>query len=166
MGDGLIFGEPAGGKSARAEALAEVFQGAGFQARASENIRQEVWYKLWGNMTMNPVSALTGATADLIIDDDDVRALLIAVMAEAAQTGARIGCPIHESGEARIEVTRKLGAFRTSMLQDVDAGRHIELEALLGAPREIARAAGVATPAMDTLYGLTRLFAQTHGLLP
>jgi 2-dehydropantoate 2-reductase len=166
MSDVLILGEPAGGESERVSDLVQDFTSAGLAARASSAIRQDIWYKLWGNMTMNPVSAITGATADRIIDDPDVRALLMAVMAEAATVGALIGCPIDEPGENRIEVTRKLGAFRTSMLQDVDAGRPIELDALLGAPRAMARSLGVPTPYMDMLYGLTRVFAQTRGLLP
>jgi 2-dehydropantoate 2-reductase len=166
MGNGIILGEPGGGASARLSRVVQAFAEAGFGATAATAVRRDIWYKLWGNMTMNPVSAITGATADRIIDDADVCSLLVAVMAEAAETGARIGCPIDEPGEARIEVTRKLGAFRTSMLQDADAGRAIELEALVGAPRAIAAAVGVPTPYTDILYGLTRLFGQTHGLTP
>ena len=87
-------------------------------------------------------------------------------MAELASIGASVGCLISESGEDRMAVTARLGAFKTSMLQDVEAGRPIELEALLGAPREIARARGIATPALDRLYGVTRLMAQNLGLMP
>jgi len=166
MSDVLIFGEPAGKPSERVGTVVKAFESVGLASRASGNIRHDIWYKLWGNMTMNPVSAITGATADRIIDDPDVRSLLMAVMAEAATIGGLIGCPIDEPGENRIDVTRKLGAFRTSMLQDVDAGRPIELDALLGAPRAIAGALGVPTPSMNVLYGLTREFAQTRGLLP
>jgi 2-dehydropantoate 2-reductase len=85
-------------------------------------------------------------------------------MAELAAVGAAIGCPIAESGEDRMAVTARLGAFKTSMLQDVEAGRPIELEALLGAPREIARRVGVPTPALDRLYGVTKLMAESLGL--
>jgi len=85
-------------------------------------------------------------------------------MAELAEIGAAIGCPISESGEDRMKVTARLGAFKTSMLQDVEAGRPIELEALLGAPREIARRHDIATPALDRLYGVTRLMAESLGL--
>lgn len=166
MGDLLIVGEPSGGISDRVAALVETLTSVGLAAKASAAVRQDIWYKLWGNMTMNPLSAITGATADRIIDDPDVRTLMMAVMAEAATVGRLIGCPIDESGENRIDVTRKLGAFRTSMLQDVDGGRPIELDALLGAPRAIAAALDVPTPYMNMLYGLTRVFAQTRGLLP
>jgi 2-dehydropantoate 2-reductase len=86
-------------------------------------------------------------------------------MTELAAIGAAIGCPIEQSGEERMEVTARLGAFRTSMLQDVEAGRRIELEALLGAPIEIARRARIETPALDRLYALTRLMAESLGLL-
>ena len=166
MSDVLILGEPEGGISDRVNALVSTLVSAGLPAKASDAVRREIWYKLWGNMTMNPVSAITGATADKIIDDPDVRSLLMAVMVEAAAVGTLIGCPIDEPGENRINVTRKLGAFRTSMLQDVDAGRMIELDALLGAPRAIAAALNVPSPYMNMLYGLTRVFAQTRGLLP
>jgi len=166
MSDVLLLGEPGGGSSERVGKLVATFEGAGLASRSSAAIRQDIWYKLWGNMTMNPVSAITGATADRIIDDPDVRALLMAIMVEAATVGGLIGCPIDEPGENRIAITRKLGAFRTSMLQDVDAGRPIELDALLGAPRAIAAALDVPTPNMNMLYGLTRVFAQTRGLLP
>ena len=117
-------------------------------------------------MTINPVSAIKGATADRILDDPVVSAFVLRVMAEAAQIGEAIGCPITESGEDRNAVTRKLGAFKTLMLQDAEAGRPLELDALLSAPREIAQWLGIDTPAMDALLGLARLFAQTRGLYP
>jgi 2-dehydropantoate 2-reductase len=165
-GNGLIFGEPGGGESQRLKSLVDLFAGAGFAATASPRIQKDIWYKLWGNMTMNPISALTAATCDRILDDDLVEAFILRVMTEAQEIGARIGCPIEESGRDRIAVTRRLGAFKTSMLQDVEAGRAVELDALLGAPREIGRIVGVKTPDMDTLFGLLRLFAQQRGLYP
>ena len=128
-------------------------------------MRRAIWYKLWGNMTMNPLSALTGATADRLLGNDGLKPFILACMAEAAAVGAAIGCPISESGEDRMAVTAKLGAFKTSMLQDVEAGRRIELEALVGAPREIGRRVGVPTPNIDTLYAITRLMAESRGLL-
>jgi len=166
MGRGLIVGEPAGGDSARVQQLAALLSRAGFEVRTSACIRHDVWYKLWGNMTMNPVSALTGATLDRVLDDELVRGFCSAAMREAAAVGARIGCDVHESPEDRHGVTRKLGAARTSMLQDVEALRPLELDALVGAVREIGTRVGVATPAIDTLFGLTRLFGRMHGLYP
>jgi 2-dehydropantoate 2-reductase len=166
MGRGLIIGEPAGGESARVQQLAALLGRAGFEVRASTRIRYDIWYKLWGNMTMNPVSALTGATLDRVLDDELVRAFCSAAMREAAAVGARIGCEVHESPEDRHAVTRKLGAARTSMLQDVEAQRPLELDALVGAVREIGARVGVPTPGIDVLFGLTRLFGRVHGLYP
>ena len=163
-GNGLIVGEPVGGASSRLEAVVGVLRKASFDVTASPRIQRDIWYKLWGNMTINPISAITGATSDLILDDPLVSDWILRVMAEAAELGAKIGCSITESGEARMQVTRKLGSFKTSMLQDAEAGRALEMDALLGAPREIARRLNMATPTMDALHGLTRLFAQAHGL--
>jgi 2-dehydropantoate 2-reductase len=166
MGQGLIIGEPAGGCSDAVQAVADLLAHAGFDVTHSADVRRDVWYKLWGNMTMNPVSAITGATADLVLADPLVRAFNSAAMREAAAIGALLGCPIEQSPEDRHAITARLGAFKTSMLQDVEAGRPIELEAIVGAVRELGQRLGVATPSIDTLYGLTRLFGQVHGLLP
>ncbi len=166
VGDRLIVGEPAGGGSARVDAVCATLASAGFRAEASTDLRSALWYKLWGNMTINPVSALTGAETDRILDDPLLREFVLRTMAEAKKVGDRVGCPIDESGEDRLDVTRELGAFRTSMLQDVAAGRPIELDALVGAVHEIARRVGVATPNIDALFGLTRLMARGQGLYP
>jgi 2-dehydropantoate 2-reductase len=165
FGERVIVGEALGGKSQRAESVAELLSGAGFQCEASEDIRREIWFKLWGNMTTNPVSALTGATADLILDDPLVRRFMLAAMAEAAAIGERIGCPIGQTGEERLNVTRQLGAFKTSMLQDAQAGRPLEINALIGAVNEIGERVGVPTPNIDALFGLLRLMASVRGLV-
>jgi len=166
MGRGLIVGEPAGGDSARVARLGELLSRAGFEVTCSPRIRYDIWYKLWGNMTMNPVSALTGATTDRVLDDEAVRTFCAAAMREAAAVGARIGCDVRESADDRQAVTRKLDVFKTSMLQDVEAGRTLELDALVGAVREIGQRVAVATPMIDALFGLTRLFGQVRGLYP
>jgi len=166
MGLGLIVGEPGGGKSARVQAVVENLAQAGFEAQASPDVRRAAWYKLWGNLTMNPVSALTGATGDRVLADPLVREFCSQAMREAAAIGARVGCPIDQSPEDRHAVTSRLGAFRTSMLQDVEAGRPIELDAIVGAVRELGQRTGVATPAIDALLGLTRLMARVRGLYP
>ena len=166
MGHGLIIGEPRGGDSARVQQLAAVFSRAGFEVRTSARIRYDIWYKLWGNMTMNPVSAFTGATLDRVLDDELVRAFCSVAMREAAAVGARIGCDVRESPEERHAVTRRLGAFKTSMLQDVEALRPLELDALVGVVREIGQRVGVPAPSIDALFGLTRLFGRVHGLYP
>jgi 2-dehydropantoate 2-reductase len=164
FGRGLIIGEPAGGVSARVSALADRLTAAGFETTVSRRIQADVWYKLWGNMTMNPMSALTGATCDRLLDDPLLERFTLAIMAEAAAIGERIGCPIHQSGEDRNAVTRKLGAFKTSMLQDVEAGRPLEIDGLLTAVSEIGRRVDVPTPSTDALLGLTRVFAAGRGL--
>jgi 2-dehydropantoate 2-reductase len=156
-GDRLIIGEPSGMASARLEAVAQVLREAGFTIDVSDQIRQATWYKLWGNLTINPVSALTGATAGQILDDSLVRSFCESAMLEAREIGARIGCPIAELPADRNLVTRKLGDFRTSMLQDALAGRPLELNALTGAVREIGAVVGVPTPYVDALHGLARL---------
>lgn len=166
MGQGLIVGEPHGGRSERAARVAAVLQTAGFEVTHSANVRYDIWYKLWGNLTMNPVSAITGAAGDRILADPLVREFCSAVMREAAAVGARIGCPIAQEPEDRHAVTSRLGAFKTSMLQDVEAGRAIELDALVGAVRELGQRVAVPTPHVDTLFGLTRLFGQVRGLYP
>jgi 2-dehydropantoate 2-reductase len=165
-GDELILGEPAGGSSDRLTRTARLLADAGFRVTQSPRIQADVWYKLWGNLTMNPISALTGATTDRILDDDLVRGFVSAVMVEAATIGDRIGCPIDQTPQDRHAVTRKLGAFRTSMLQDADAGRPLELDAMVTVVREIAQTVGVPTPSIDALLGLTRLAARTRGLYP
>jgi 2-dehydropantoate 2-reductase len=165
-GNQLIIGEPAGGVSARAQGVADVLNAAGFEVKVSPRIQQDIWFKLWGNMTMNPVSALTGAPCDQILDDDLVRSFCSAVMLEAQAIGARIGCDIAQAPEDRHAVTRKLGSFKTSMLQDVEHDRQIELDSLLGAVRAIGQHLQLPTPSIDALYGLTRLMARTRGLYP
>jgi len=166
FGDRLIIGEPAGGVSPRVEVVATVLRDAGFTVEASSDIRRDIWFKLWGNMTMNPVSALTGATSDRVHDDPLVREFILSAMAEAKAIGARIGCPIDQSGEERMAVTRQLGAFKTSMLQDAEAGRPLEIDTLVTAVHQIGQRVGVATPAIGALLGLSRLMAATRGLAP
>jgi 2-dehydropantoate 2-reductase len=163
-GNGLIIGEPSGADSPRLRDLAAALDAAGLAVTVSRRIREDIWYKLWGNLTINPVSALTGATGDQILDDELVRALCESAMLEAREIGARIGCPIDQTPADRNLITRKLGAFRTSMLQDAEAGRELELDALAGAVREIGALVGVATPTVDALYGLTRLSARVRSL--
>lgn len=166
FGDRLIVGEPAGGASERTDTVCAALAKAGFKAEAGTDIRHDIWFKLWGNMTMNPVSALTGATTDHILDDPLVHGFILRAMEEAAAIGARIGCPITQSGEERMAVTRQLGGFKTSMLQDAQAGRALELDALVSAVHEIGLRFDVAMPNIGALLGLTRLMARERGLYP
>ena len=162
----LILGEPSGVISPRANAIADALRMAGFEVDVTDSVQRDIWYKLWGNMTMNPVSALTGATADVILDDELVRNFSEAVMREAAAIGTEIGCPIEQSTADRIAVTRQLGALKTSMLQDAEAGKPLELDAMLSAVREIATATGTPIPFTEGLLGLTRLNARIRNLYP
>jgi 2-dehydropantoate 2-reductase len=166
FGNRLIVGEPSGGASERVTALAAVLAAAGFDAPVSARIQTDIWYKLWGNMTMNPISALTGATSDKILNDPLITAFCLAAMREAAAIGARIGCPIQQSGEDRMAVARQLGPFKTSMLQDVEAGKPLEIDALLTVVHEIGATVGEPTPQIDALLGLVRLQARMRGLYP
>jgi 2-dehydropantoate 2-reductase len=164
QGNMLIVGEPSGEKTARVKELVALLDQAGFETVLSEQIQQDAWYKLWGNMTVNPVSAITGATTDLILDDELVRGFISNVMLEAREIGARIGIPIAQQPEERHQVTRKLGAFKTSMLQDVEAGKPVELDALVTVVKELGELTQVPTPFTDALLGLSRLHARVRGL--
>ena len=164
MGQRLIVGEPGGGESPRLASLHRALIAAGFESELSMDIQREVWFKLWGNMTMNPVSALTGATTDKILDDPLVREFCSNVMREAQAIGNKIGIPIEQTPDARHDVTRKLGAMKTSMLQDVEANKGIELDALVAAVAEIGQSVDVPTPYTDAMLGMTRLMARGRGL--
>ena len=161
---GRALGKAPGGTDTALQQLADLLGAAGLAVTVSDRIQREVWFKLWGNMTMNPISALTGAPCDRILDDPLVRGFCSAVMLEAQQIGAAFGIPIDQRPEERHAVTRKLGSFRTSMLQDLTAGRPLEIDALVGAVREIGAHLGLATPHIDALFGLVRLMARERGL--
>jgi 2-dehydropantoate 2-reductase len=166
FGNKLIIGEPSGEKSARVQALAALLEKAGHEVALSAQIQKDIWYKLWGNMTVNPISAFTGATTDLIMGDELVRDFISRVMLEAREIGARIGIPIDQQPEDRHAVTLKLGAFKTSMLQDVEAGKAVELDALVTVVKELGQLTQVPTPFTDALLGLARLHARVHHLYP
>ncbi|MGB6099926.1 MAG: 2-dehydropantoate 2-reductase [Comamonas sp.] len=166
FGNGLIVGEPSGEATERVRALHALLQRAGFETTLSPQIQKDIWYKLWGNMTINPICAFTGATSMQVLDDGLVRDFVTRVMLEAREIGARIGVPIAELPEDRHRVTRKLGDFKPSMLQDVLAGKAVELDALVASVRELGQLVDVPTPFTDALLGLARLHARVHGLYP
>ena len=151
---------------AAAAPACRIWPSGGIDAETSACIQRDIWFKLWGNLTVNPISALTGATTDRILGDDLVRGFVSSVMLEAKAIGERLGIPIDQQPKDRHAVTRKLGAFKTSMLQDVQAGKPLELDALVGSVRELGQLTGVATPCTDALLGLSRLQARTLGLYP
>lgn len=163
-GNGLILGRAVGVPDAPLQAVATLLREAGLAVTVSDCIQRDVWFKLWGNMTMNPVSALTGAPCDRILDDPLVRQFCSAVMLEAQAIGSAFGIPIPQQPEERHAVTRKLGSFKTSMLQDVLAGRPLEIDGLVTSVREIGVHLGLATPHIDALLGLVRLMASERGL--
>jgi 2-dehydropantoate 2-reductase len=164
FGNKLIVGEPSGEKTPRVRELVALFEQASFETVLSEQIQKDIWYKLWGNMTINPISAITGATTDRILDDELVLGFVSAAMLEAREIGARIGIPIEQQPQDRHQVTRKLGAFKTSMLQDVEAGKPVELDALVTVVQELGQLTQVPTPFIDALLGLARLHAKVRGL--
>jgi 2-dehydropantoate 2-reductase len=166
MGQGLIVGEARGGKSDRVQEAADLLASAGFDVTHSADVRRDIWYKLWGNLTTNPVSAMTGATADRILSDPLVLQLCHRAMREAAAIGEKLGCPVEQSPEDRSKITAKLGAFKTSMLQDAEAGRALELDAIVGVVHELGARLGVPTPSVDAIFGLARLYGRVHGLYP
>ena len=163
MGRRLIVGEMLGGESDSVGQLAALLETAGIEVEKSARIQRDIWFKLWGNMTTNPISALTGATTDRILEDDLVRVFATRIMVEAEEMAAQFGCATGQSPEDRHVITRKLGAFKTSMLQDFEAGRPLELDALLGAAHEVGLFLKVPTPNLDALLGLTRLMARSRG---
>ena len=163
MGQRLILGEPGGKNSARTRSLIETLQGAGFEAVESTFIEKDFWVKLLGNVSFNPVSALTLATANRLIADDYVKAYMVAIMRECLAIGRAVGVDADIDPEARMDMARKLGAFKTSMLQDMEAGKKLEIDGLLTGTLEIARKAGVSAPFTESLAGLARLRAESSG---
>jgi len=165
-GNRIVFGEPAGAGSERVTRITDAFKAAGFGAESSDNIRREIWLKLLGNLCFNPVSALVGCSTDQLIDDPRLHALFVGVMTEALALGAELGIPVDIKPADRIAITRKLGAVKTSMLQDVEAGRPLEVEGIVGAAVEAAEAIGHPAPLLSAVYALARRRAEVLGLLP
>lgn len=163
-GNHLIIGEPNGTQTPRLKQLCDILEKAGFEVENTPCIQKEIWFKLWGNMTMNPVSAVTGAKSDQILDDRYVRDFMSRIMQEAATIGARIGLPIDADPEQRHQVTYKLGSFKTSMLQDAEAGKPLELDALVSSVAEIAHQLEISIPWIESLLGISRLQAKTREL--
>lgn len=161
MGARLILGEPGGSNTDRTRAIAAALRGAGFEIEESGFIERDYWVKLLGNVSFNPVSALTLATADRLIADPLVKDYMVAIMRECLAIGRAIGVDADIDPEARMDMARKLGVFKPSMLQDLEAGKSLEIDGLLTATLEVADKAGVAAPLTRILLGMTRLRAQT-----
>lgn len=164
FGNKLIIGEPSGGNTNRLLELEQLLSSAGYETNVSPQIQKDIWYKLWGNMTVNPISAITNATTDQIMGDDLVRDFASNIMLEAKLIGSKIGIDIDQSPEDRHVITRKMGAFKTSMLQDVQAKKQVEIDALIGAVHELGQKVNVETPFINALFGLSRLHAKNLGI--
>ena len=160
-GDRFPLGELDGSISERARALGDAFERAGFKAPLLPDIRAEIWLKLWGNLVFNPVSALTRATLEDICRFAPTRELAARMMAEAQAVAAQLGVTFRVSIDKRIAGAERVGAHKTSMLQDIEAGREPEIEALVGSVVELARLTDTRTPHIDAVYALTRLLGRS-----
>jgi 2-dehydropantoate 2-reductase len=160
-GDRFPVGELDGSSSERVQRISQCFTHAGLRAPVLNDIRAEIWLKLWGNLTFNPISALTRATLADICQFPATRALAAAMMGEAQAVAHKLGITFRVDLERRIAGAEKVGKHKTSMLQDVEAGRMPELEALVGSVVELARLTRTDTPHIDSVYGLTHLLART-----
>jgi 2-dehydropantoate 2-reductase len=163
MGRRLIIGEPGGDNSVRTKRIAEALQAAGFEVIVTAAIEKEFWVKLLGNVSFNPVSALTVSTADRLIEMPGVKDYMVKIMREVLAIGRAVGVDANIDPEARIDMARALGKFKTSMLQDLEAGKSLEIDGLLAGTLEIARKAGVAAPYTEMLFGLIKARAQASG---
>jgi 2-dehydropantoate 2-reductase len=160
-GHRLPLAEIDGRKTERITALSELFMRAAFKSPVISDVRAEIWMKLWGNLTFNPVSALSQATLEDICRFAPTRALAAAMMREAQTVGEAFGVRFRLSVEKRIAGAESIGAHKTSMLQDIERGRAIEIDALIGSVIELARLAKVATPHLDAIYAVTKLLGET-----
>ena len=163
-GNRFTLGEPGGERTKRVEALSQVFMKAGFKAPIARDIRSELWVKLWGNLSFNPISALTHATLEDICRFPATRELATRMMQEGQAVAEALGVRFRISLEQRLAGAEAVGAHKTSMLQDVEAGRALELEALVGAVIELGRITGTPTPNIDAVYAATSLLARTLAL--
>lgn len=160
-GNRFSIGEIDGADTPRVRALSQVFQEAGFRAPVLTDIRSEIWTKLWGNLSFNPISALTHANLDEICTFPPTRTLAISMMQEAQSVAERLGVRFKVSLERRLAGAEKVGAHKTSMLQDIEAGRPLEIEALVGSVAELGRITGISTPIIDAILAAVSLLGRT-----
>jgi 2-dehydropantoate 2-reductase len=163
-GNRFSLGEPDGSKSERALALSQALSAAGLKAPVRPRLRDEIWVKLWGNLSFNPISALTHATLDVLCTDPGTRAVAKGMMLEAQEIAEKLGVKFPIDVERRIDGGAAVGAHRTSMLQDLDAGRPMEIDALVGSVQELGWVTHTPTPTIDTVLALTQLRARSAGL--
>jgi 2-dehydropantoate 2-reductase len=163
-GDKFPVGEPSGERTERVEKISSLFEAAGLKAPMIDNIRDEIWLKLWGNVSFNPISALTHATLDVITTDPGTRAVAKAMMLEAKEIADQQGIGFRVDVERRIEGARKVGAHKTSMLQDLERGRAMEIDPLVTVVQEMGRLQGIPTPTIDVVLALVQQRAKVAGL--
>lgn len=164
-GDRFSLGEPDGSKSERAQALSEAMREAGFRAPVRPRIRDEIWIKLWGNVAFNPLSALTGETLDVLATQEGLRDIARAMMVEAQSVGEALGARFSIDVDRRIAGAAAVGAHKTSMLQDLERGRPMEIGALVTAVIELGQVVGVDTPNIQMIHALVTARAKTAGCL-
>ncbi len=166
FGNKFAIGEPSGAVSERCERLSQALESAGFKAPILTDLRDEIWLKLWGNLCFNPISALTRATLDVVATDPGTRAVSRAMMEEAEEVAKRLGASFRVDIERRIDGAARVGAHRTSMLQDLERGRALEIDALLTAVLEMARIVDVETPISTAVLSLVQQLGRTQSLYP
>jgi len=162
-GNRFSIGEPSGEKTDRVQALSKLMGDAGLRAPVRPRIRDDMWVKIWGNVSLNPISALTGGTLAEMIDDSEVCGVIRASMIEAQQVGEALGVKFAIDVEKRIAGARDVGDHKTSMLQDLELGRPMEIDALVASVQELGRIVGVATPTIDIVLGLVKQRARLAG---
>jgi len=165
-GDKFAIGEPDNSASQRCFLISRVLEQAGFKAPILDDIRSEIWLKLWGNLCFNPISALTRATLDIVATDPGTRAIAAAMMGEAEIIANKLGASFRVNMERRINGAANVGAHRTSMLQDLESGKAMEIDALVTAVQELGQVTNTPTPMIDTVLALVRQLALTQGLYP
>ena len=164
-GNRFSLGEPDGTESDRLKFISEILKKAGFRAPIQKNIRDEIWLKLIGNLSFNPISALTGATLEQICNDQGTEAIVKEMMIEAKTIAEKLGAKINMSIEKRIDGARKVGAHKTSMLQDIEARKPIEIDSIIVAVRELGELTNSPTPNINTILSLTIQKAKLIGCL-
>ncbi len=165
-GNAFGLGEPNRKETERLKALGEIFEKAGLKPRIYPEIRNDIWLKLWGNLCFNPISALTRETLDVIATDPGTRMVARNMMLEAERIGRRLGVHFRVDIERRINGAANVGAHRTSMLQDLERGRPLELDALLTAVQEMGRIVDLDTPYIDCVLALTQQMGRHAGVYP
>lgn len=163
-GDKFALGEPDGSSSERIFRISRALEQGGFKAPILDDVRSEIWLKLWGNVCFNPISALTRGTLDVVATNPGTRAVARAMMVEAQAIAERLGAKMRVDIERRIDGAAKVGAHRTSMLQDLEGGKAMEIDAIVTAVQEMGRITGIPTPAIDTVLALVQQLGNTQGL--